>query len=501
MHFLKRILQAQPDLLQCYRRSTNWVLAHTIQGKGVAVSSCNPAPYPEVSGYFIPTLRAFGERDLALQYARWLVSIQGYDGSWRDPAGTASYTFDTGQILKGLLSVLDISPEFAVAARRGCDWLLQQVQPDGRVTTPDTRHWSLPRGRMVPEAIHLYALEPLRKAGRLWGIEAYEAAVEQALRYYLAKLQLTRFDTLSHFHAYIVEALIDLDQIAPARTAMEDIRHLQRRNGVVPAYHDVRWVCSTGLFQYAVIWYRLGDRESAERAFHRACRLQNPTGGFYGSYGWGANYFPREEIAWAVKYFMDATWWKIRTGFDQDAAIFPDTIDAADGRYRLVLDRARQNRPCTVLDAGCGKGRLLRRLREDLPDAALTGMDISDEMLRVLPAGVRPLQGSLLDIPAGDGAFEMVVCVEALEHAVNISGAIRELCRVLTPGGTLVIIDKNCDRLGRLQISEWEQWFTAEEVADLLRGEGLSVKIDRCLSYNGNDGSDGLFLGWVAKKG
>ena len=34
-------------------------------------------------------------------------------------------------------------------------------------------------------------------------------------------------------------------------------------------------------------------------------RLQNRSGGFYGSYGKDAQYFPNEEISWANKYFID----------------------------------------------------------------------------------------------------------------------------------------------------------------------------------------------------
>jgi malonyl-CoA O-methyltransferase len=35
-------------------------------------------------------------------------------------------------------------------------------------------------------------------------------------------------------------------------------------------------------------------------------RLQHPGGGFFGSYGKGAIYFTKEEISWAVKFFIDA---------------------------------------------------------------------------------------------------------------------------------------------------------------------------------------------------
>lgn len=499
-NFLSNLYASRILLPERFALALGWVRAHTCEEKGIAVTSVMHRPYPEVSGYFIPTLLQWGERDLAMQYGRWLNSIQNLDGSWSDPERTTPYTFDTGQILKGLLALVEIEPACEGAVLRGCDWLSRQVQTDGRVTTPNTQHWRLPGGRMVPEAIHLYALEPLREAGRKWGIPAYEEAVDRALAYYLADTSLTSFETLSHFHAYIVEALLDLDQKEAAAAAMVKLAPLQSRDGSLPGYSDCRWICSTGLFQYALIWYRLGERERANRAFARACRLQNRSGGFFGSYGLGANYFPREEISWGVKYFLDALWWKILTDFDNEADIFPATIDASDGRYRFIAETVRMGAPRTILEAGCGKGRFLRRLCADFPDVQLSGLDLSRKMLAAIPERVEQLCGSLLNIPVADGRFDMVYCVESLEHAVNLAGALCELCRTVAHGGTLVIIDKNRECLGQLKIAEWEQWFQAEEVAELIRRQGFTVRIERNLPYDGRDGKDGLFLGWVATK-
>ena len=125
---------------------------------------------------------------------------------WPGPDGGASYTFDTGQILKGLMAIVDYLPECEEPIVRGCDWLLSQIQDSGRVVTPDKSQWVLPSNRLVPEAIHLYALEPLRAAGRKWTLKKYSGAVERAIAFYLGDQNLTRFNTLSHFHAYIIEA-------------------------------------------------------------------------------------------------------------------------------------------------------------------------------------------------------------------------------------------------------------------------------------------------------
>jgi malonyl-CoA O-methyltransferase len=68
--------------------------------------------------------------------------------------------------------------------------------------------------------------------------------------------------------------------------------------------------------QLALAWYKLGHREPADRALDYLVTLQNPSGGFYGGYGKEANYFTDQEISWAVKFFLDACYWKKRQVHD-----------------------------------------------------------------------------------------------------------------------------------------------------------------------------------------
>ena len=72
--------------------------------------------------------------------------------------------------------------------------------------------------------------------------------------------------------------------------------------------------------------------------------------------------------------------------------------------------------------------------------------------------------------------------------------------RVIAPGGTLLIIDKNRANLGQMPIEEWEQWFDEEQVTALLDDAGFDTTVHHAISYHDQDGSDGLFLGWAAKK-
>ncbi|GHU05266.1 hypothetical protein FACS1894147_11280 [Spirochaetia bacterium] len=307
-------------------------------------------PYPEVSGYFIPTLLNWGMRDLAVQYAKWLCSIQHENGAWYDALDKDPYIFDTAQILKGLIAVSDILPEAEAPIIKGCDWLIGNIKEDRRlpfisITMIDTS--------ISNELIHIYCLSPLRNAAKKYDKPQYETKAKQVLEYYKSNRlsDILDFNILSHFYAYIIEGLIDLGEIELAKQAMEKISVLQNKNGSIPAFKDVEWICSTGLFQFALIYYKLGDKERGDAAFDYAVGLQNHSGGWYGSYpasypanmAFGLffkkhkpNYEPRAEISWAVKYFLDAYQYKLLVYFENDSLEFYDAIDKNDARYVLL---------------------------------------------------------------------------------------------------------------------------------------------------------------------
>jgi malonyl-CoA O-methyltransferase len=284
----------------------DWCRAHTVAGQGVIVHTKQPVPYAEVTGYYVPTLYQWGEADLARQYIHWLLSIQLPDGAFPAPDGVP-YTFDTGQIMRGLVAALDDVPGAEASLRRACDWMLTQVDPaTGQLKTPSTELWT----DIASDLIHTYTLPPLLQAGQRLGVQEYVDAARSVLAYYKRQPGLVPFNRLSHFHAYAMEALTELGEMDLARQGMADVARVQRADGSVPAYPDVDWVCSTGMAQYAIVWYALGDKARADKAIAYLEKIQNPSGGFYGSYGKGAKYIAGAEISWGVKYFLDA--WRLK---------------------------------------------------------------------------------------------------------------------------------------------------------------------------------------------
>ena len=95
-----------------YEKAIEWIDNNTIENdSGIILSSKRRVLYPEVTGYYIPSLLNIGKKELAISFAHHLCSIQNQDGSWNDSYNTASYIFDTAQILKGLVAICNILPD------------------------------------------------------------------------------------------------------------------------------------------------------------------------------------------------------------------------------------------------------------------------------------------------------------------------------------------------------------------------------------------------------
>jgi malonyl-CoA O-methyltransferase len=193
---------------------------------------------------------------------------------------------------------------------------------------------------------------------------------------------------------------------------------------------------------------------------------------------------------------------EIRRTFDEasrDEEHFPSTIDPRIRHVQVLLKYFGPLADKRVLDVGCGKGRFARVLQTQNPGADIWGLDISEEMLRFVPAGVNALAGSMTELPFADSAFNFVYATESLEHAVEIERAVEEMCRVLEPGGRLVIIDKNAEHWGKLKTPEWEKWFKRKQLEKLLTRYCHKVHSE-FLSYWEDVPPDGLFLAWYACK-
>ena len=284
-------------------------LRREVRDGGLLVYAGGRLSYPEVTGYTIPTALQLQEARWAQRAGAYLLNRQLPDGSFGDPDYNLPYAFDTGQALRGLVTLSRSQEEYVEPARQAADWLVRQVDESGRLGTPTQSLWSLQNGSRIPETIHLYVAPALRGAAAALKSDGYRQAAEAITDYYLNQWS-GRFDTLSHCYGYILEALIDMDRLDEARAGLGDAERIQRDDGSVAGWPGEEWICSTGLAQLSICWSKLGRSERAHRALSYLLPFQRASGGFLGSWGPGAWYLPDKEIGWAVKFFLDAWNWK-----------------------------------------------------------------------------------------------------------------------------------------------------------------------------------------------
>jgi tRNA (cmo5U34)-methyltransferase len=105
--------------------------------------------------------------------------------------------------------------------------------------------------------------------------------------------------------------------------------------------------------------------------------------------------------------------------------------------------------PKRVLDLGVGSGNLSEVILERYPEAKVTGLDISKEMLAVarkrLPTDrLEPVQRDFRDLGFEDGAFDLVVSSISIHHIDDEAkqALFRDIHRVLRPGGVIAYSDQ-----------------------------------------------------------
>ncbi len=111
--------------------------------------------------------------------------------------------------------------------------------------------------------------------------------------------------------------------------------------------------------------------------------------------------------------------------------------------YHAMLDRLELDillplaHDRDVLEVGCGTGLIMRGLEETA--GRITGLDISPGMLKeARERGFEVVEGNAEQLPFDDESFDLVYSFKVLAHVPDIVKAMKEMGRVLRPGGYLV---------------------------------------------------------------
>lgn len=186
----------------------------------------------------------------------------------------------------------------------------------------------------------------------------------------------------------------------------------------------------------------------------------------------------------------------VRLGFIR-AAI--DRHWAGDSRSRIPLAGRR------ALDVGCGAGLLCEPLAR--LGAEVTGVDAAAESVTVARAHARGMglaiayhHGELADLALG--SFDLVTCMEVLEHVADKPTFVAQLAAHLAPGGLLVLSTPNRTLASRALLigaaeatglvprgtHDWNDFVTPEELEALLNGAGMEVSETSGIAFSPSKG-------------
>ena len=115
-----------------------------------------------------------------------------------------------------------------------------------------------------------------------------------------------------------------------------------------------------------------------------------------------------------------------------------------------------------ILDIGSGAGQIVGHLlRETRPGATVVATDLSHRMLRRARNRLksdRPayVAADVTRLPFADGSFDCVTCGWVIEHLPDPEPGLREMCRVLRPGGSLLLLATEDTVTGALNSRTWK---------------------------------------------
>lgn len=116
----------------------------------------------------------------------------------------------------------------------------------------------------------------------------------------------------------------------------------------------------------------------------------------------------------------------------------------AEPELRQAVESLQLQPGMSVLDAGCGTGEALRWLWESVqPGGEVVGLDLSAAHASAArehaPAGARVLQADLLEAPLQQASFDLIWCVNTINHLRDPGQGVRKLVSLSRPGGRVAL--------------------------------------------------------------
>jgi hypothetical protein len=336
--------------------SAEWLMQSIAMGKGGSCAHYShligwSKPYPETTGYLIPTLFRLSKflnnskySDSALSIGQWLLDIQLQNGSWRGGLHPGSSSegsvFNTGQIIKGMMALFHNTGDqaFLMAADRAANWLASCIDSNGlwpagdykasktpsyysHVAWPMLEVWQTTQSdfqRTAAESFLDNALKRKLQNGAIagWGFNDSGPAFTHTIAYTIRGFQESSRLLQDNFrYANEMEQVLNFF-----------IQKAELTNGRLPGEFNEslvgnqNYVCLTGNAQLAICIMVMEQQKSDLRLINAAAKLidfvgsvqgsgrfsKNLKGAVAGSYPiWGRYMFMRYPN-WSAKYFCDS---------------------------------------------------------------------------------------------------------------------------------------------------------------------------------------------------
>jgi len=176
--------------------------------------------------------------------------------------------------------------------------------------------------------------------------------------------------------------------------------------------------------------------------------------------------------------------------FDQWASTYENSW-----MQRAFFDRTHQatlalaagivHQPESILDVGCGTGKLLRRANTYWPEAQLIGVDPANgmiEMAKRLTPNATFFTGMAEALPLQDASVDLAMSTTSFHHWQNQAAGIREIARVLRPGGYFILVDASFpDWLVR--VFHLKRFHSPAQLRTLFIQAGLRVQTQQTLAW------------------
>jgi ubiquinone/menaquinone biosynthesis C-methylase UbiE len=110
----------------------------------------------------------------------------------------------------------------------------------------------------------------------------------------------------------------------------------------------------------------------------------------------------------------------------------------------LALAAGFIQQPASVLDVGCGTGKLLRQARNYWPETQLIGVDPANGMIEIaqrLTPNATFFTGMAEALPLPDASVDVAISTLSFHHWHDQAAGIREIARVLRPAGYFLLVD------------------------------------------------------------